>query len=82
MGKYILKRLLYILLVFFVLSFLLFMIYNMLPVDKAASTAQEEVKASKGKLNYEERYQYWQEKYGTEKIGTPDAFGKCHRNEK
>ena len=65
MGKYILKRLLYILLVFFVLSFLLFMIYNMLPVDKAASTAQEEVKASKGKLNYEERYQYWQEKYGT-----------------
>ena len=26
--------------------------------------------------------QVGQEKYGTEKIGTPDAFGKCHRNEK
>ncbi len=65
MVKYILKRIFYILLVFFILSFLLFMIYNMLPVDKAAATAREEVTASKGKLNYEERYKYWSEKYGT-----------------
>ena len=55
MVKYILKRIFYILLVFFILSFLLFMIYNMIPVDKAAATAREEVAASKGKLNYEER---------------------------
>ena len=65
MVKYILKRIFYILLVFFILSFLLFMIYNMIPVDKAAATAREEVAASKGKLNYEERYKYWSEKYGT-----------------
>lgn len=65
MVKYIFKRIFYILIVFFILSFLLFMIYNMLPVDKAASTAKEEVKASAGRLNYEERYQYWSEKYGT-----------------
>ena len=31
---------------------------------------------------YDTTNQVWQEKYGTEKIGTPDAFGKCHRNEK
>lgn len=66
MWKYILKRLGYILIVFLILSFLMFLIYNMLPIDKAASTAQEEVKASKGQLNYEERYLFWQRKYGTD----------------
>lgn len=63
MGKYILKRLLYILLVFLILSFLVFMIYNMLPVDKAAEAARAEIQANK-KLDYDERYAYWQEKYG------------------
>jgi len=64
MGKYMVKRILYIVLVFFILSFLLFMIYNMLPVDKAAEFARAEIQANK-KLNYEERYEYWQEKLGT-----------------
>lgn len=64
MGKYILKRTLYIVVVFLILSFLLFMIYNMLPVDKAAESARAEVQANK-RLNYEERYEYWQERYGT-----------------
>ena len=63
MGKYILKRLLYILLIFLILSFLVFMIYNMLPVDKAAEAARAEVLANK-RLDYEERYEYWQEYYG------------------
>ena len=40
MGKYVVKRIAYIILVFFILSFLLFMIYNMLPVDKAAEAAR------------------------------------------
>ena len=65
MGKYIIKRTLYILLVFLILSFMLFMIYNMLPVDKAATDAKEAVKASKGKLNYEEQYRFYSERYGT-----------------
>ena len=66
MGKYIVKRFLYIILVFFILSFLLFLIYNMLPIDKAASTAAEEIKNDKThQLVYEERYQFWAEKYGT-----------------
>ena len=63
MGKYIFKRLLYIFLVFLVLSFLIFMIYNMLPVDKAAESARAEITANKN-LDYEERYEYWQVRYG------------------
>lgn len=63
MGKYILKRLLYIILVFFILSFIIFMVYNMLPVDKAAEAATAEINANKN-LDYNERYEYWQKKYG------------------
>ena len=64
MGKYILKRIAYIVLVFFILSFLLFMIYNMLPVDKAAEFARNEITANRN-LDYNERYEYWQSKLGT-----------------
>lgn len=63
MGKYIVKRLLYILLVFFILSFLIYMIYNMLPVDKAYDAAYQEIKANKN-LDFDERYEYWQDVYG------------------
>ena len=64
MGKYIVKRILYIVLVFLILSFLLYMIYNMLPFDKAAESARAEIQANRN-LNYDERYEYWQERYGT-----------------
>jgi len=64
MGKYIVKRILYIVLVFLILSFLLYMIYNMLPFDKAAESARAEIQANRH-LDYEERYEYWQERYGT-----------------
>lgn len=63
MGKYIVKRILYIIIVFFILSFLIYMIYNMLPVDKAAEAARADITANKN-LDYEERYEYWQHKYG------------------
>ena len=66
MVKYIIKRFFYIILVFFILSVMLFFIYNMLPVDKAATTAREEVRVSKGKLDYEERYELWSKRYGTD----------------
>lgn len=65
MGKYIVKRIAYIVLVFFILSFLIFMIYNMLPSDKAAESARAEITANRN-LNYEERYEYWQKQYGTD----------------
>lgn len=64
MGKYIVKRIIYIIVVFFILSFLIFMIYNLLPVDKAAEAARAEITANRN-LNYDERYEYWQHRYGT-----------------
>lgn len=64
MGKYIVKRIIYIVVVFFILSFLIFMIYNLLPVDKAAEAARAEITANRN-LNYDERYEYWQHRYGT-----------------
>lgn len=67
MAKYILQRIGFILVVFLILSFLIFMIYNMLPIDKAAEAAQNEIKANKNaQLDYNERYEYWQKKYGTD----------------
>ncbi len=63
MAKYIVKRILYILLVFLVLSFIVFMVYNMIPNDKAATQARAEVQANKN-LDYNERYLYWQRTYG------------------
>ena len=64
MGKYIGKRLLYIALVFLLLSFLIFGIYNLLPVDKAAEAAKAEI-AGNPLLDYDQRYDYWQQRYGT-----------------
>ncbi len=63
MGKYIIKRSVYILLVLLILSFLVFMVYNMLPVDKAADMAMQEIAANKHLL-YAERYLYWQRRLG------------------
>lgn len=51
------------LVVWTILSFLVFAVYNMLPVDKAADMAMQEIAANKH-LNYAERYLYWQRKYG------------------
>jgi peptide/nickel transport system permease protein len=63
MTKYVLKRIVYILLVLLVLSFLVFAVYNLLPVDKAADMAMQEIAANKN-LIYAERYLYWQRKFG------------------
>lgn len=63
MGKYIVKRTLYMALVLALLSLLVFLVYNLLPVDKAADMAMQEISANKN-LNYAERYLYWQRRYG------------------
>ncbi|MBQ8229204.1 MAG: ABC transporter permease [Clostridia bacterium] len=63
MAKYIVKRLLYMLMVLLLLSFLVFAVYNMLPVDKAADMAMQEIAANKN-LVYAERYLYWQRRFG------------------
>ncbi len=63
MGRYILKRLFYMLAVLLVLSFVIFVVYNLLPVDKAADMAMQEI-ANNKHLDYAQRYLYWQRRYG------------------
>lgn len=63
MGKYVVKRILYILVVFLILSLLIYLIYNMLPVDKAAAAAKSDIEGNK-LLDFDERYEYWKAKYG------------------
>jgi len=66
MVKYIFKRLFYIIIIFFILSFLIYSIYQLIPGDIGVTTAQTEVKASKGQLDIEERTAYWRAYYGTD----------------
>ncbi|MBO5480546.1 MAG: ABC transporter permease [Clostridia bacterium] len=63
MGKYIVKRLLYMLVTMLILSLVIYLVYNLIPVDKAADMALQEIAANKN-LNYAERYLYWQRRYG------------------
>lgn len=63
MAKYIFKRVLYMAAVLVLLSLLVYLVYNLLPVDKAADMAMQEI-ASNKHLNYAERYLYWQRRYG------------------
>lgn len=63
MAKYLFKRIMYMLAVLLLLSFVIFLVYNLLPVDKAADMAMQEIAANKN-LIYAERYLYWQRKYG------------------
>ncbi len=63
MTKYIVKRLGYLLIVLLALSLLVFFVYNMLPVDKAADMAMQEIAANKH-LVYAERYLYWRRRLG------------------
>ncbi len=63
MYKYVFKRLGYMLVITLLLSFLVFAVYNMLPVDKAADMAMQELTANKN-LAYAERYLFWQRRLG------------------
>ena len=63
MVRYTLKRLLYMLAVLLLLSLIVYFVYNLMPVDKAADMAMQEISANKN-LNYAERYLYWQRRYG------------------
>ena len=63
MIRYILKRVAYLVLVLALLSFLVFAVYNALPVDKAADMAMQEIAGNKN-LIYAERYLYWQRRLG------------------
>lgn len=72
MGKYILKRLGYMLIVLLILSFLMFLLYNITSGDRAKVKALEEVKliknisAEQKNQIYEETYLRYQRQLGTD----------------
>ncbi len=63
MTNYLIKRIFYMLGVLILLSFVIFLVYNLLPVDKAADMAMQELASNKN-LNYAERYLYYQRRFG------------------
>lgn len=73
MGKYIVKRIGYMIVVLLVLSFIMFMIYNLVPSNRAFTDANNDIKNLKGNITAEERqarfeelYLQYQRRYGTD----------------
>ena len=76
MFKYVLKRIGYMFLVLFILSIVIFMIYNLTPSNRAFTDAKADQVAMKQQLAgmsaeaqakwFEERYEMYQISYGTE----------------
>ena len=67
MVKYIFKRIGYMILILLILSLLMYLIYNLIPNDRAAARARQEVQANKNQqLDYDELYAYYQKVYGTD----------------
>ena len=63
MGRYVLKRLLYMLAVFLLLTFLLFSLYQLMPGNRAYTEARTEVQGLKSQMTAEEREAKFQELY-------------------
>lgn len=63
MYKYVLKRIGYMIVVFFVVSFLMYSVYNLIPTDPARAEL-EPLKQTLKPDEYEERYQQLREEYG------------------
>lgn len=73
MGKYIVKRIAYMLVVLVILSFLMFMIYSLVPANRAYTDAKADIVAYKNTLSgsaldekFDELYLQYQRKYGTD----------------
>ena len=73
MGKYILKRIVYMVIVLIILSFLMFMIYNLMPNNRAYTDATTWIKTngknipdSEKATAFQEKYLELQRKYGTD----------------
>jgi len=63
MKKYIIKRILYMILVAFILSLLMYLIYNLIPYDRAASAAKADIQTNKN-LNYTTLYNDYRIQFG------------------
>ncbi|MDO4565029.1 MAG: ABC transporter permease [Clostridia bacterium] len=71
MGKYILKRIGYMFVVLLILSFLMYLIYNLVPNNRAYTDARSEYQSqARGQnanlLDFDEIYLKYQRQYGTE----------------
>ncbi len=73
MGKYLLKRLGYMLVVFIILSFIMFLIYSLVPSNRAYTDAKADLQEMKNKIPmdqqeswFNERYLHYQREYGTD----------------
>ena len=83
MAKYIVKRIAYMLVVLLILSFIMFMIYNMVPSNRAYTDAFNEVKGLSKVLSpdevdakFEELYLQYQRKYGTDNPSKVIQYGR------
>lgn len=63
MTKYVLKRLLYMVIVFLLVSLLMYSIYNLIPTDPARAQL-EPMKTSLKPAEYEQRYQMLRQQMG------------------
>ena len=73
MAKYITKRLVYMVLMVFVLSFVMYLIYNLIPNNRAYTDARAEIQTLKQGMTeeeketrFEELYLQYQRRYGTD----------------
>lgn len=76
MGKYVLKRIGYMLLVLLILSILMFLIYNLIPNNRAYTDARNDMNSMKSALKgkseaekqafFQARYEEYQRQYGTD----------------
>ena len=72
MARYIAKRLLYMLFVFFLLTFVLFSLYQLMPANRAYTDADAEIKTLRGlssaeqEIKKDELYLKYQRSYGTD----------------
>ena len=83
MAKYIVKRIAYMLVVMLILSFIMFMIYNLVPSNRAYTDAFNEVKGLSKVLSpdevdakFEELYLQYQRKYGTDNPSKVIQYGR------
>ncbi|MGN1346320.1 MAG: ABC transporter permease [Eubacteriales bacterium] len=68
MGKYILKRIGYMLLVLVILSFLMYLIYNMIPYDRARALVEEQKAVYKNDpAGFEQAYQKYRHELGLDR---------------
>lgn len=64
MVKYIIKRLLYMIVVFLVVSLLMYCVYNLIPSDPARAELEPIKKSFKNPEEYEKRYRQLRDEYG------------------